>query len=137
MDNEFIRKNILKIRREKDLTQQEVADRMDITRSAYCKIEYGQTKMISDNLLKFAAATGTGVEEVILGYVPVEDRVGVLKDSRDRHNLQMKELKADYEARLEKLALENRSLKEMLAEKDRHIRTLESIVDYMSKSAEK
>lgn len=137
MDNESISKNILKIRTEKDLTQQEMADWLEISRSAYCKIEYGKTRLINDNLVKIAELAGVSPEEVLLGYVPVEDKTGALKDTRDRYTSQIKALKTDYEARLDKLQTENILLKQIIDDKERSIRNLQSMVDFLSKSKEK
>ena len=68
MNNEEIRKRIKDRRREQQLSQAELADRMSISQTAYYKIEKGETHLISDHLPKLASILDIAEEELLLGF---------------------------------------------------------------------
>ena len=128
MDNESIKRNLLKIRLEHNLSQEAMADVLGIARNTYRNIEKGKTKLLSDTVMKVAEWAGITPEEVTLGYSPSESRDVRLKDARDNYNNRVKTLVDEYEARLDTLTEENRLLKELVKEKDDNIRNLKSMV---------
>ena len=128
MDNDSIKRNLLKIRLEHNLSQEEMADILGIARNTYRNIEKGKTRLINETVIKVAAWAGITPEEVVLGYTPSEAGSAKLKDARERFNYKVKALTEDYEARLEKLRQENALLKDLINEKNDTIRTLKSLV---------
>ena len=68
MNNEEIRKRILARRKEQQLSQADLADRLSISQTAYYKIEKGRTHLISDHLPKIASILDLPEEELVLGY---------------------------------------------------------------------
>lgn len=128
MDNESIKKNILKIRLEHNLSQGKMADALGVARNTYRNIEKGTTRLLSDTVFKLADWAGITPEEVALGYVPSETGSARLKDARERYNNRVKTLTDEYEARLDALRKENSLLKDLVKEKDDSIRTLKSMV---------
>jgi transcriptional regulator with XRE-family HTH domain len=68
MNNEEIRKRILARRKEQQLSQADLADRLSISQTAYYKIEKGSTHLISDHLPKIASILDLPEEELVLGY---------------------------------------------------------------------
>lgn len=72
MDNKTVKKNILKKRLEKGLSQNEVAKLINISQTAYQKIEKGDTCIISDRLSQLAKILDIKEEELVLGYFPEE-----------------------------------------------------------------
>lgn len=68
MNNDEIRKRIKDRRREQQLSQAELADRMSISQTAYYKIEKGETHLISDHLSKLASILDIAEEELLLGF---------------------------------------------------------------------
>ena len=73
MDNNSVKKNLMKSRREKHLTQKQMADSLGISRTAYRNLEQGDTKLISDRLSESARILGKSDEELIMGYKPVPE----------------------------------------------------------------
>lgn len=55
-------------RKEQQLSQADIADRLSISQTAYYKIEKGNTQLISDHLSKIASILDLPEEELVLGY---------------------------------------------------------------------
>lgn len=73
MDNYSVKKNLMKSRREKHLTQKQMADSLGISRTAYRNLEQGDTKLISERLSESARILGKSDEELIMGYKPARE----------------------------------------------------------------
>lgn len=136
MDNHSIKKNLLKLRQEHNLSQAQMADALGIVRNTYRSIEKGGTKLISDTVIKVADWAGITPEEVVLGYYPSEKNSTKLKDARDEFNNRVKALTDDYEQKLERQRNEISLLKDLIREKDDNIRTLKSIKALLEKRLE-
>lgn len=136
MDNESIKKNIMKLRLEHDLSQTKMADALGIARNSYRNIEKGKTRMISDTVMKVAAWAGVTPEEVVLGYMPSEAGSALLKDAREQFNNRVKGLVDEYEAKLEALRKENSLLTARVQDKEDNIRNLKSLVALLQKGRE-
>ena len=136
MDNNSIKKNLLRLRQEHNLSQEEMADALGIARNTYRNIEKGGTKMISDTVMKVAEWAGISPEEVVLGYAPSEKSSARLKDVREQFNNRVKAVTDDYEMKLDRLRSENSLLKDLIKEKDDNIRTLKSMVTLLEKRLE-
>ena len=52
------------LRLEKDLTQEQMGEKLNLSTSAYCKIEYGETDLTLTRLNKIADALGMPSEEL-------------------------------------------------------------------------
>ena len=137
MDNESIKKNLLKVRLEHNMSQEDMAEGLGVARNTYRSIEKGSTKLISDTVMKVADWAGMEPEEIVLGYMPSEEKGSQkLKDVRERFNLRVKAITDEYENRLELLRKENDMFKDLLKEKDENIRTLRSMVALLEKKSE-
>lgn len=136
MDNDSIKKNLLKIRLDRKLSQEEMADILGIARNTYRNIEKGKTRLLSETVMKVAEWAGMTPEEVTLGYTPSETESARLRDIRESYNYRVKSITEEYEARLDALRKENGLLKELLKEKDDNIRNLKSLVALLEKRAE-
>ena len=136
MDNESIKQNILKIRLEHNLSQEEMADILGVARNTYRNIEKGKTKMISDTVMKLAEWAGKTPEEVTLGYYPSEPGSARLRDAREHFNNRVKALTEEYETKMDALTKEIQLLKDLVKEKDDNIRTLKSMVALLEKKQE-
>ena len=128
MDNESIKKNLMKIRLEHNMSQEEMADVLGVARNTYRNIEKGKTRLLSDTVMKVAEWAGKTPEEVALGFFPSEPGSASLKDARERYNNQVKTLSDQYEAKVEVLTKEIILLKDLVKEKDDNIRSLKTIV---------
>jgi len=136
MDNNSIKKNLLKVRLDHNLSQADMADILGVARNTYRNIEKGSTRLISDTVQKVAEWAGMTPEELVLGYTPSEKGNQKLTDVRERYNSRIKTLTEDYESQLERLRNENSLLKEIIREKDDNVRTLKSMVALLEKKTE-
>lgn len=136
MDNESIKKNILKLRLEHNLSQGDMADALGVARNTYRSVEKGTTRMISDTVLDVARWAGITPEEVVLGFKPDEAVSQRLKDARAQFNDKVKSLTEEYETRLDGLRKEIDLLKDLIKEKDDNIRNLKSMVALLEKGQE-
>ena len=71
MDNSSIKENIRRCRRMCKMTQEELADIIGISLTSYRDLEKGPTAIINANIPKIADATGSTVEEILLGFRPM------------------------------------------------------------------
>ena len=85
MDNISVKKNITAVRKGLGLTQQEMADRLGISRNAYRRIESGETALLNDYLLQIAAILDRTADELVLGYAPVEKDSRTLAELREKY----------------------------------------------------
>lgn len=85
MDNISVKKNITAMRKGLGLTQQEMADRLGISRNAYRRIESGETALLNDYLLQIAAILDRTADELVLGYAPVEKDSRTLAELREKY----------------------------------------------------
>lgn len=67
MDSKTFQENAVKLRRERKLTQQEVADRLGISRIAYSKLERGETRLVNESAEKLARLYEIPEDELIYG----------------------------------------------------------------------
>lgn len=119
MDNDSVKDNIRKARREKRLTQKECAEKIGISRTAYRNLEQGETKVLCEYLPKLAEITGRSQEELILGYKPKNKSLRL--EEQDNHKEQVRSITEFYEDKLkgreemiDVLKVNNKALRETL-----------------------
>lgn len=120
MDNSSIKDNIRKVRKARNLTQEEMADRLDISLTAYRDLEKGNTNIVNSNVIRLAEILGTTTEELVLGYRPVQAPGKLLEDVRNEYGGKIDTMERRI-ADLEKLV---RSLEETIATKNEIIALL-------------
>ena len=120
MDNNSIKENIRNIRKARKLTQEELADRLDISLTAYRDLEKGNTNIVNSNVIKLAELLDTTAEELVLGYRPVQAPGKLLEDVRTEYGGKIEAMERRI-ADLEKLV---RSLEETIATKNEIIAML-------------
>lgn len=79
-------------------TQAEMAERMNISRGAYIKLENGQTQVVTESVLAFSDATGIPLPEIVAGCYP--ERSGSLLKEDLNHKEQLRQVVDEYEERL-------------------------------------
>ena len=114
MDNSSIKDNIRKVRKARKLTQEELADRLDISLTAYRDLEKGNTNIVNNNVIRLAELLDTTAEELVLGYCPVQAPGKLLEDVRTEYGGKIDTMERRI-ADLEKLV---RSLEETIATKN-------------------
>ena len=120
MDNSSIKANIRKVRKARKLTQEELADRLDISLTAYRDLEKGNTNIVNSNVIRLAELLGTSTEELVLGYRPVQAPGKLLEDVRTEYGGRIEVMERRI-ADLEKLV---NSLEETIATKNEIISML-------------
>ena len=108
------------LRRQKGLTQEELADRLDISLTAYRDLEKGNTNIVNSNVIRLAELLDTTAEELVLGYRPVQAPGKLLEDVRTEYGGKIEAMERRI-ADLEKLV---RSLEETIATKNEIIAIL-------------
>lgn len=129
MNSDSIKNNIRKLRENSHYTQQDMADKLGISRTAYRQIESGETRLYSPHLDTIAALCGKSTEECILGYNPEDIDGNMLKEEED-FKKQILTLTDFYEEKI-------RNLREALEIKDEAIRTLKDINNRLSAQLDK
>ena len=110
MDNNSIKDNVCKFRKQRKMTQEEMADLLGISITAYRELEKGSTSMMNQHILKMARITNTPTEEIVLGYMPAQID----------NPVKLRDLQAEYE--------------EKIKERDRRIAELEKMVSYLEET---
>ena len=121
MDNFSIKDNIRRIRKEQQITQEEMAHRLGISVTAYRDLERGSTNIVNGNIMKLAELLETSTEEIVLGYKPVRMPEKELKEMEEEYNGRVAELEQEVEY-LRKLV---KSHEETIATKNQLIGMLE------------
>lgn len=121
--------NTIRIMREiKNLSQEEMAEKLEMSPSGYAKIERGETKLYLEKLQQIAQIFNIDVTSLI--------------ESEDKNLcLVIGENNSNYYATNESLAKDNESLKQalnykdqLIAQKDREIEALKEIIQLLKKS---
>lgn len=67
MDNDSIKRNIALFRKQRKMTQLQMAELMEIDRTSYREIEKGATSLVSEKLLRIAEILDLSPERLMLG----------------------------------------------------------------------
>ena len=123
MDNTSIKENIRKIRKERKMTQEEMADMLGISITAYRDLERGSTSIMNGNVLRMAELLQTSTEELVLGYRPIQ-----------MPGKKLEEIQAEYSERIDELEKENEFLKKLVKSLEDTIATKTQIIEMLQKS---
>ena len=125
MDNITIKNNIRSIRKERKYTQEEVADMLGISLTAYRDLEKGSTSIVNSHIIKMADLFNITTEELVLGYLPQPEAGIILEDVRHEYGNKI--------GNLEKRILDHEklvcSLEETVATKNEIITMLRKTLD--------
>ena len=122
MDNTSIKENIRRIRKERRMTQEEMADMLGISITAYRDLERGSTSIMNGNVLRLAELLNTSTEEIVLGYRPIQ-----------LPGKKLEEMQAEYSARIESLEKENEYLRKLVKSLEETIATKTQIIEMLQK----
>ncbi len=124
MDNTSIKNNIYNIRKSRKMTQEEVANLLEISVTAYRELERGNTSIVNPNVVKLADAMDISTEELVLGYYPTQAQDISVEDVREEYGSKVDILERRI-AQLEKLV---DSLEETIASKNEIIAMLKKML---------
>lgn len=124
MNNRTIKENIYKLRRDKGLSQEEVANLMDISLTSYRKIEKGETALVSERINQLANVLGTSEQELLLGksikYNQQLQKIQQLQEEKQRLHTDLTRLQVVLEQKDRQIAL----LEKAVSDKEEIIRLL-------------
>ncbi len=123
MDNLTIKENIRKIRKARKLTQEEMANMLDISLTAYRDLEKGDTNIVHTNLMRIADLLETSTEELVLGYRPVQ-----------AEGRQIEDVQAEYGGRISVMEKRIADLEKLVQSLEETIRTKNEIITMLKKS---
>ncbi len=123
MDNLTIKDNIRKIRKARRLTQEEMANMLDISLTAYRDLEKGNTSMVNSNIIRIAEILETSTEELVLGYHPVQAGGRKVED-----------VQAEYGGRIDVMERRIADLEKLVKSLEETIRTKNEIITMLKKS---
>lgn len=126
MDKTTISRNIEKIRNDAGITQEELACRTGISRTALRNILTAEVNLINRHLPAIAEALCVSLEKLLLGYEPCDPDEGLLRSETD-HQAQLHELADDFQKRLDDLQRRYDLLEELSANQKERIRLLEQL----------
>ena len=124
MDNASIKNNIYNFRKSRKMTQEEVANLLDISVTAYRELERGSTSVVNPNIVKMADMMDTSTEELVLGYYPVQAQDISVEDIREEYGNKVNLLEKRI-VHLEKLV---GSLEETISSKNEIITMLKKML---------
>ena len=125
MDNSTIKNNIRAIRKQRKYTQEEIADKLGISLTAYRDLEKGSTSIMNGHVIRMAGLLNMSTEELVLGYQPDPEAGVVLEDIRKEYGDKVRNL----EKRIKDLEKLVSSLEETIATKNEIITMLQKTLD--------
>lgn len=123
--------NIRKARMKKGLSQQEVADALDITRVAYANLEKGRVRIVNEHVSALASLLGISLEELLLGYRPDKEAAQRLQETESEYDARFRKLRDEYDGRMDGKSAELAALRELAATQKKTIDTQESIIQML------
>ena len=133
MDNKSVKENISRIRRRQGLSQEEMAERMGISRTAYRHIEHGPTRLISDSIGKAAEILGVSAEEILLGYVPEKEVSNEISEMKVRYGSRLRELESGHADELNRIKAHIGLMSELVSSLQENLRTKDEIISMLRK----
>lgn len=122
MDNTSIKENIRKIRKERRMTQEEMAHMLGISITAYRDLERGNTSIMNTHVLRIAELLNTSTEEIVLGYRPVQ-----------MPGRKLEEIRTEYSERVAALEKEIEYLRKLVDSLEETIATKTQIIEMLRK----
>jgi transcriptional regulator with XRE-family HTH domain len=122
MDDSSIKENIRKLRKERRMTQEAIANQLGISTNAYGEIERGSTSIMNAHVLRIAKLLDTSTEELVLGYRPIQIP-----------GKKLEEMQAEYSERIDALEKEIEYLRKLVKSLEETIATKTQIIEMLQK----
>ena len=122
MDNRSIKENIRRIRKSRKMTQEDMAARLDISLTAYRDLERGSTNIMNANIIRIAELLEISVEELILGYRPVQAK-----------GIQVEDVRAEYGGQITVMEKRISDLEKLVSSLEETIITKNEIISMLKK----
>ena len=122
MDNASIKENIRRTRKDKGMTQEDMAAGLGISLPAYRDLERGGTNMMNANLIRIAELLETSLEELLLGYRPVQ-----------ADGMRVEEVRAEYGGRISVMERRISDLEKLVSSLEETISSKNEIISMLKK----
>jgi transcriptional regulator with XRE-family HTH domain len=122
MDNASIKENIRRTRKDKGMTQEDMAAGLGISLTAYRDLERGGTNMMNANLIRIAELLDTSLEELLLGYKPVQ-----------ADGMRVEEVRAEYGGRISVMERRISDLEKLVSSLEETISSKSEIISMLKK----
>ena len=137
MDDASIRNNMRKARESLGISQSEMALRLEMSLTAYHKLENGPTRIMNEHVVKFASIAGMSLEKLVNGYEPIDSVEAGLDEVRSNYETTLKSLNDSYIKEIEMLKAENSRLKEKIQDKEELLQTARKLIAQYEKRERK
>ncbi len=97
MDNRTIKQNIAAFRKRLGMTQEQMAELIHISTTAYRDLEKGNTVILSEKIIDMAARTGFSVEEIIQEKPFRTEEVSCLENAQKEYGSQNGDIRQEVE----------------------------------------
>lgn len=132
MDNDSIKGNIIRRRTEEGISQDEMARRLDISRTSYRNIERGKSRIISRRLPDIARQLNISEEELVLGYKPSVGQ-SRLEELKVKYNEDLAGVKSGLEARIAELEAAVAMRDALIANLNELVRSKDEIISLLKR----
>lgn len=122
MDNASIKENIRRTRKDKGITQEDMAAVLGISLTAYRDLERGGTNMMNANLIRIAELLETSLEELLLGYRPVQ-----------ADGMRVEEVRAEYGGHISVMERRISDLEKLVSSLEETISSKNEIISMLKK----
>lgn len=129
MDNTSIKNNIREARKSRKITQEEMAFKLGISANAYRDFEKGGTAIFNGNIFKIAEILNVSIEELLLGFLPMQVESNLLEESRKEYSGKV----ASLEQRIVSLETLVATLRATIEDKNEIIATKKEIIKMQKK----
>ena len=127
MDERSVKENLKRVRKGLKLTQQEMAERVGLSRNAYVSLESGPTRMLNESLERVAELAEMPVTELVTGYpapAALQAELDAVRVGSERRIAELEALIAAREGEIAALKGHIESMKDTLRTKDEIISLL-------------
>lgn len=104
------------------MTQEDMAARLDISLTAYRDLERGSTNIMNANIFKIAELLDISVEELLLGYRPVQAK-----------GIQVEDVRAEYGGQITVMERRISDLEKLVSSLEETIITKNEIISMLKK----
>ena len=122
MDNASIKENIRRARKDKGMTQEDMAAGLGISLTAYRDLERGGTNMMNANLIRIAELLETSLEKLLLGYRPIQ-----------ADGMRVEEVRAEYGGRISVMERRISDLEKLVSSLEETISSKNEIISMLKK----
>ncbi len=115
------------------LSQDEMADRIELGRNAYRQIETGATHILNVHIEKIAAVLGVSVSTLVNGFDLTAEDSPILHEARQTYRNALSDIRKDTEGRIAMLEQENSDLRKRVAELETTNSNMQELLTFQRK----